>query len=265
MKRCVVLLLSALCSIIVYAQKEYDSILKEGKVWRMEYKLVVEPGYGDVYNDEIIMLKGDTLIDEVPFKQMHKKSWRRGEESEPTEWKAIRCYIGEKDGKIYYLEDNPYNPSYRPYLIVMDFSLGIGDDFVYTSTGSGSQIVYAVKTASDTIFSCSDDKRPRRCLSVIEKDIEFYMRSDIWIEGVGAVKTGLTGIFGLYQYGAYPKLLRCEDNGVCIYEAEDVSADIQTVKENHTTGAVTYDLQGRRVLQPQKGGLYIREGRKVVY
>ena len=258
MKKCIVLLLSAMCSIMVYAQKDYDSILKEGKVWRMEYKLVVDPEYGDAYIDAIIMLKGDTIIDDIPFKQMCRKSWRRGEESEPTEWDVTRWFIGEKDGKIYdWLDYIPSCPRKQ-----MDLSLNVGEEIVAPS----SKFIYFAKTVSDTILSLSGDKRPRRCLSVFRKGMDDDVRrSDIWIEGIGSLKSGLTGLDGKDGNGSWPRLLRCEDNGVCIYEAEDVSADIQTVKKNCTTDAVTYDLQGRRVLQPQKGGLYIREGRKVMY
>lgn len=124
MKRNIILLFSIYCSIMAYAQKEYDSFLKEGKVWRMEYKQVVYEG--ESYQDKIIMLSGDTLIDDIPFRRMLEKRWMRGIQDEPKDWKATYGYIGEKDGKVYYWHNSyPTTPQ-----IVMDFSLNEGDNVV---------------------------------------------------------------------------------------------------------------------------------------
>ena len=46
-----------------------------------------------------------------------------------------------------------------------------------------------------------------------------------------------------------------EDGSTIIYDVEN---DVQTVD-------YIYDLQGRRVLEPQKGGLYIINGKKVIF
>ena len=201
-------ILMALFAISANAQKEYDSFLKEGKVWKIELEIVTSTKY---YYDRLITLHGDTLIDGIPFKRMYEKKWLRGEESEPTEWKRTRQFFGEKDGKLY----SRYESSEAPTM-VQDFSLNIGGEFVKYETGD----VYVVKNIADRILYRSDDKRSRRCFFLFDKSCEeelFY--SDTWIEGIGSIQYGLMD----YGYGTNPRLLRCEDNGVCIYNAEEMT------------------------------------------
>lgn len=253
MNRKVILLLLFFCSIMTYAQKEYDSFLKEGKVWRMEYKQVVYEG--ESYQDKIIMLSGDTLIDDIPFRRMLEKRWMRGIQDEPTDWKATYGYIGEKDGKVYYWHNSyPTTPQ-----IVMDFSLNVGDNVV-GSTG----VVYVVKAVSDTILSKSDDKCTRRCVYVCIKDREYHDRySDTWIEGIGSVKGGIKGIEDTFVMGATPKLLRCEDGEVCIYNTEDNLRSIISNGLNNKNNESYFQLNGLPVT-PSTHGVYVKDGRKVM-
>lgn len=253
MKRNIILLFSIYCSIMAYAQKEYDSFLKEGKVWRMEYKQVVYEG--ESYQDKIIMLSGDTLIDDIPFRRMLEKRWMRGIQDEPKDWKATYGYIGEKDGKVYYWHNSyPTTPQ-----IVMDFSLNEGDNVV-GSTG----VVYVVKAVSDTILSRSDDKRTRRCISVSIKDGEDLDRySDTWIEGIGSIKGGITGIEGTFVAGAFPKLLLCEDNDICIYNTEDDLRSAIHHGLNNKNGDTYFQLNGLPVIRSSHG-IYVKDGKKVV-
>ena len=125
-RKLVILLLSVSCSIMAYAQKEYDSLLKEGKVWTMSYKATLNPEvYPDLYHYSKMMLHGDTLISEIPFKQIYEKGLTDNLEDESAEWKATRQFVGEKDGRIFYLNgDYSVNP-----IGVMDFSLNVSDVF----------------------------------------------------------------------------------------------------------------------------------------
>ena len=83
MRKSVLLMLLAFCSMMAYAQKEYESLLEEGKVWKMEYKAVLPSEYGEHYSYENVVLQGDTVIDGIPFK------------STGTYW------IGQKDSVVY--------------------------------------------------------------------------------------------------------------------------------------------------------------------
>ena len=48
-------------------------------------------------------------------------------------------------------------------------------------------------------------------------------------------------------------------------ENEDGTTSIYDVYENVDSNGMIFDLQGRRVLEPQKGGMYIIDGKKVIY
>ena len=141
-RKLVILLLSVSCSIMAYAQKEYDSLLKEGKVWTMSYKATLNPEvYPDLYHYSKMMLHGDTLISEIPFKQIYEKGLTDNLEDESAEWKATRQFVGEKDGRIFYLNgDYSVNP-----IGVMDFSLNVSDVFDGDKNEKQKQFILALK------------------------------------------------------------------------------------------------------------------------
>ena len=264
----IVLLLSFFCSIMVYAKKEYDSFLKEGKVWTMSYKATLNPEvYPDLYHYSKMMLHGDTLINEIPFKQIYEKGLTDNLEDESAEWKATRQFVGEKDGRIFYLNgDYSVNP-----IGVMDFSLNVSDVFDGDkNVDKDVNEYYIVKSVSDTILLCSDDKRPRRCLEIYTKELEGNeYATDTWIEGVGSVIYGMKGLYGLSLTGSTPKLLRCEDNGVCIFSADEQEKNNQTTSMSSPKSIFQYNntffnLQGRPVKNAPQHGIYVKDGRKVI-
>ena len=93
--------------------------------------------------------------------------------------------------------------------------------------------------------------------------------TDTWIEGVGSVIYGLKGLYGLSLTGSTPKLLRCEDNGVCIFSADEQEKNNQTTSMSSPKSIFQYnntffDLQGRPVKDAPKHGIYVKDGRKVI-
>ena len=114
---------------------------------------------------------------------------------------------------------------------------------------------------SDTILSRSDDQRPRRCISLVMKYKESF-NPDIWIEGVGSVYGGIRGILSTNVMGAYPKLLRCEDNGVCIYESEDYQTSIRIVQDDQNRSIK--ESNNGLPTTPSTRGIYIQDGKKVI-
>jgi hypothetical protein len=45
----------------------------------------------------------------------------------------------------------------------------------------------------------------------------------------------------------------------------DGSTDIEDVQLTDDNSPLVYDLQGRRVMEPQKGGVYVVNGKKMVW
>ena len=91
---------------LVLKEKEDDeSLLSESKVWTMAYKLAVNPEvYGDLYKFVDTKLVGDTIINNIHFKQKYCREWHLGEET-PAEWTATDNYLGLESGKVYLYSD----------------------------------------------------------------------------------------------------------------------------------------------------------------
>ena len=74
--------------------------------------------------------------------------------------------------------------------------------------------------------------------------------------------------FSWYSTGGGTFILRPKawGAGFWVFEKSDVETGISSVLLPATGDpAAVYDLQGRRVQSPQKGGVYVKGGRKVVY
>lgn len=68
----------------------------------------------------------------------------------------------------------------------------------------------------------------------------------------------------------YGWLVSVEVNGKTIFTREGLSnaltsIQVKTINEWMSYEHDVYDLQGRRVLTPQRGGLYIQGGKKLIY
>ena len=234
-----------------YGQKSYDALLQEGKEWTMLYESSISPYYimPDIF--EKYKLSGDTVIESILFKKEYRKSWQRDLENEPMEWGDSKEYVGESGGKVFLWWEGTDSP-----LCVMDFTLNVGE----TIQGMFEYEEYIVKTVSDTIISLSADRKSRRYLYL--SDVREISWGDIWIEGIGSVNYGLSGILGFTRSGSRPQLIRCEDNGVCTYRA-DVSTD-EIKPQTLVKCSDLFDLQGRRLQTPPRKGVYISGGKKFV-
>ena len=82
-----------------YSQDAYESLLLDGKRWQMEYKLALPPENGEHFSYEELVLKDDTLVDDIPFKRVYGIS-RSDVDGELVQ--TPKGYmIGQKDGCVY--------------------------------------------------------------------------------------------------------------------------------------------------------------------
>ena len=258
--------------LVLKEREYYESLLSESKVWTMVYKLAVySKEYGDVYNFVDTKLVGDTIINDIPFKQKYCREWKLGEEI-PTEWTATENYLGQDSGKVYLYSD-------RNKMMVedMDFSLNVGDERIcyYQYYYDKEMPLRFVATAvSDTILNNTDRHVPRKCIHVmlLEDQINDYPQdSDIWIDGIGSMRLGLDGMGMIQAAGSIPKLYRVTDVNGVIYQSTLPSSwadGITTVRKKMTPDNTINDLQGRRLSSPTKGINIIRQSdgttRKVI-
>lgn len=193
-------------------QREFESLLSESKVWTMSYHGVVNPEvYGDIYHFTDTKLVGDTVINNIHFMRKYQRQWSLGEET-PADWTATNEYLGQDGGKIYRYSDRTQN-----VVLDMDVSLNVGDSIGFVDELGYELPSFFVATAvSDTILTGADDNKPRRC---VEVQLEAPQVADMWIEGIGSVTLGITGMEWFLASGAIPKLYKCTDGDAVIYQS----------------------------------------------
>ena len=247
--------------LVLKEKEDYESLLSESKVWTMAYKAAVNPEeYGDVYYLKETKLVGDTIINDIQFKQKYCREWKLGEEI-PTEWTATDHYLGQDGGKVFLYSD-------RNKMMVedMDMSLNVGDErLCYYQFDDDKEMPFRfVATAvSDTILNNTDRQVPRKCIHVLlPEDQTNAQDSDIWIDGIGSVRLGLDGMGMIQATGAIPKLYKVTDGDAVIYQSTlppSWANGITTVRKKRTPDNAINDLQGRRLSSLQKGINIIRQ------
>jgi hypothetical protein len=209
-------------------------MLKDGRVWKC-----IEVYYGE---DE----KNDTVT----------REYRIDGTSEIEGRICHNLCLGSKVIDHYY-EEGPrvYRYSHGGWELLFDFSLSPGQPL--------PNIGGAVKVESvDTLKARGTD---RRCL--------YYGLTttngskEYWIEGIGSSSSGpyiqdiVIGSF----LGS--ELLSVYDGDTCIFEADDLLAniDVNNINNNipkNSSMQTFYDLQGHRLSEEPSKGMYIKDGRK---
>lgn len=230
----------------LFANDNFDSILKEGKVWRYQYKLVVNPDYDDVYQREMC-LSGDTLIEGIHFNRMMERQVPDEDETSVAEWTPQNVWIGEENGKVY-----TYNGLTNTCQLLFDFSLEKGE--LIEKFGWQWRVI----AVTDTILDSGNDRKVRHCLHVVNVEIPY--QTDVWVEGIGSLLTGLINTADLE--GAIPTLVLCSDEVVLYNNATSLLKIHSPNPELHLGKLPYYDLQGRLMKVPLQGGLYIKDGKK---
>ena len=238
------------------APYDYEQFLYEDKVWTTSLKMIASPEVSNPYKRVETKLCGDTIIDGIHFKRKYEKEWLRGEKK-PNEWKASAVYIGQEGGKVY-LYDSMKNKK----IVDMDFTLKEGDTF--TSSGFGDTTVQPVMlvTAVTKEWIIYDFPIKGKKIYLQSQDNPDF--TDVWIDGIGSITTGINGTMNYYSNGAAQKLVECNFAGIILYEAEDFSTAVDKLNSSMQSGGTIYDLQGRRLQKAPAHSIYIRDGRKYV-
>lgn len=236
------------------------SLLQDNKEWMMSYQPFVAPEFEGTANYEQIALGASADVDGHIFRQIEVARWENGNEV-PTSKEKTDTYLGEQDGKVYM-----YNEASQQKLLVMDFSLNVGDTYrQYNWDNGDSYEDFVVRDISTVVIEKSTDKTPRKCLSISHSGSEEI--TEVWIEGVGSLTGGIYGAYEQLMDGAVPRLLQCTVVEDIIY-LDTTATGIQTSHTaRHTThNTQIYNLHGQRMSSVPQNGIYIRGGKKqVVY
>ena len=195
MKKTNLLLCIFLLTAITVSSKETllssKLFVTEGKTWVNKGYKAISPNYGKDEFETKYFFQGDSIVDGIKYKCLYSRV----------------CYVGgEKQCKLAYLLRQDGDRIYtHTGNILYEFGLNVGES---------SQNGWQVTAVGDTILN---DGIQRRFLKVKYQDTEHEttFATDIWIEGIGSLKTGIekdkapsivgssTSLQSVSQYGKY--------------------------------------------------------------
>lgn len=193
------------------AQKEYDSVVSESRLWTMDMKMRLDPKEYNINWETEMKLAGDTIINGIHFMRRYYRDWQKGEEK-PERWITTNEYVGQDGSKVYIYDD-----LFKTMKLDMDFSLNDGDKIVVYDEEPNNVFYFVVTAASDTILERSTDRTPRRCLHVQME--QFPDVTDVWIEGIGSLTYAVSGVMQFFATGGADfKLTKCTDGDAVLYQ-----------------------------------------------
>lgn len=237
------MVLSLFMQVSLYGQ-QYLPIFEDGKRWVVKWQAA------DIVENRIKEVSGDTIINGNLYRILDNN------------------YVRQADAKVYV-----WNESDNQEVSLYDFDLKEGD--VFCDIGEDRLMVVSV----DTIEVCGVSRK--RIAFIPEWYIGFY--KDFyngeyngkdpkywivcWVEGIGSSNSPMD-YSDWYVTGPRHTMQECYFNGECIFTYDDfftnpVSRVAVTTHPMAESQAI-YDLQGRRAQQPQRGGLYIQNGKKFI-
>ena len=221
-----------LCISLCTNAQEYIPVLKEGRTW---VYLVTDVCFPENYFFRTETVSGDTIIDGVKYKKDYHSDFDGHDY-------GIQPKM-EEEGKVYSF----YEGGGRKLL--MDFNMHTGDTYGGCAVMSEDSIVVrGIK---------------RRRLKIRKKEFAGY-----WVEGIGSSCGDAELTLPESSWGATWFMYECYDNGELIFTMKDFDAPTVTGINTVTTGEnadnLLYDINGMRVETPEKGKMYIRNGKKFV-
>lgn len=159
-----------------------------------------------------------------------------------------------------------YIETTAPFWLVYDFGI--------TETGWHNEFeihpiyVYDIQRSYMTI-----EGQERLCVTIdydMDNERGEFPAREIWVEGIGQISiTPLVSFNAYMEAGNGGYFNSCTLNGKAIFTHDDfdkITSIHSAIKESPSYNRQEiYDLQGRRVQAPQRGGLYIRGGKKLIY
>lgn len=231
MKKIIMVSMSLLCCALALAQEEFESLLSESKVWTMTTKPSLSPEeFGDLCYIEETKLVGDTIINGIHFMRKYNRRCKQGDEM-PANWSATNEYLGQEGSRIY-----QYSSRSKKMIPDMDFALEVGDKVSYYFDDEVVLFDFVVTAVSDTIIGNSTDKARRRCMYA---QVEYCPSvTDVWIEGIGSMQYGISGVWKTMATGSFDQMIKCTDGNKCIFTA---NATVDEYTDPKTNVVYTYD------------------------
>ena len=215
----------------------HDPIAVDGKEWT--FKTL------DASPMEIRMwVEGDTIVDNRACKKIYR--YTRDSDGQDT----LEVNFCWQDDKQYWQNDR----------LLFDFGIDSHDYFFGVDNNSEYASIRYVVESGDTILCDGITRRYVVVSEQIESELITPENTDVWVEGIGSLKTGVFDNNTLRE-GEEVELLSCTYNGVYVFKK--IGADINLgFPHFFMTSTPYYDLQGRPIANPVRG-IYIKDGKKV--
>ena len=225
---------------MVSVAQTYVPVLSEGKVWR--YATVNRYERTDTTGFYKIMVSGDTIVNHFVCKKILVQN-ENGQH-------PVQTFVAyETDGKVYKVTDNDFT-------LLFDIGLQKGDYI-----DNLAQVVAESETVINGI---------RRRIIVVDSMVDHFGEEYYYliIEGVGVSKDEFIPNFNLGNNDEFCTLVSCTDKGTIIISEEslrNIETGIKSPTFTNRKNDAYYDLNGIKILIPQKGYLYICNGKKIVF
>ena len=277
MKKVLLVLFVIAAPFLAQAQQSVPSMVEEGRVWHMAELSIYAQLVPDSLSLQIfpdgpkcrafpfdLEIKGDTIVNGKLYKKL-------------TEDDQLLFCLRQEDSRIYTIGGN-----FQYESLWYDFSLNPGDTI---TCGLYCPVMQVMQV--DTIIVNGTARRRLAMASYADNKMIFerfgiYVGAtlDIWVEGIGSVRCGALSPYECcFIIGGYNvRLLDCYQDGQQLIDFDTMASDVPLNVYFSTpvsvrpvskpspapTHSVIYDLQGRRLTQQPRKGVYIRDGRKVV-
>jgi hypothetical protein len=188
-----------------------DSFLTEGKVWTDRMKPSGSSGAwnGELYLYQESKLGEDVVFDGIHFREVLQRVYSYEFPQMYKDWGWYsNMYLAEEGGKVYVRLNNSGRT-----ILAMDFTMKEGETKNWEFEG-GRIVPIHVKAVKDTLMN----NKVRKCLYVEVPGKPYY--DDVWIEGIGSLRSGLTG----WTYdpidltGGTPQLYECRLGDELLYK-----------------------------------------------
>lgn len=255
MKRFVYLLICMLCPLLSWAQRSYLPFVEEGKKWEIE----MHRGTPD--DTVIYVLRGDTLIGDIPAKKLYEKSTRGLYAFKSF---AYSCALFEQDGDVMCIPSGSLTPTllYRfaePGSDLGQHPLLWKGEIVWSPYTAGRPLYVRQTSLEWNYIENSGIRRLVQKTKLFEAEGETEDTVDI-IEGVGTEFGPVTLHTNWYVTGwSYYRILSVTVGDRVDYSVTGVSPLLAA-----PSGAeMLHGLDGRRLNAPPQHGVYLRNGKKV--
>ena len=234
-----IIILFLLCCLVNTAFSQiWKPVLSDGKEWR--YATVNKYHRTDTTGYYKIMIVGDTIINNYVCKKILVHD-------EDKLYPNKTCVAYEENGKLYKVKDGIFT-------LIFDINLQKGDKIDNLAYVFAQGIVYINELPHKILYIDSMVDHPaHECFYKI-------------IEGIGISKDEFISSFNLGSEKDYCTLISCKENGKIIYEnTHNIETGIIEPTITTKMDNVFYNLNGIRVINPQKGNLYIHNRKKIIH